>query len=328
MKKNKYKKILLIGLVLLLLFLVFYAFYNKESKKTEISVVYIPKIQDAANDFWTTLMAGAEMAAKEYNVSLQILSPVSETDTQGQNELIEKAAKMNPDVLMVSPISYTESTGLLKKVEEEYHIPVVLVDSNVSEDIQSSLIASDNSKLGEIMGDFALDYVQSDSKIAIVSHVPDSSTAMEREQGFRDGLGKEASKIVETVYSYSDFGTAYQVTKELLEQHPDITLIAGLNEYSAVGAGRAIKDMGLTGQICVIGVDNSIAAIRLMEEGIFSAIVIQKPFNMGYLSVITAYKTVKGMQVDRYIDSGTELITQADMYTDKGQKALFSFLNN
>lgn len=328
MKKNKNKVILVIFLMAVVFFLGFYSLYNKESKETEISVVYIPKIQDATNDFWTTLIAGAEMAAKEYNVSLKIVSPASETDTQGQNDLIEKAVQMNPDVLMISPISYTDSTELIKKVEKKYHIPVVLVDSYVSENIKASLVASDNSKLGEVMGQYACNFVNPESKIAIVSHVPNSSTAIEREQGFCNGLGKEASKIVETVYSYSNFDTAYEVTKDLLKNHPDITLIAGLNEYSAVGAGRAIKELGLAGNICVIGVDNSIASIRLMEEGILSAIVIQKPFNMGYLSVVTAYKTAKGIQVDRYIDSGSELITQTNMYTDNGQKALFSFLNN
>lgn len=328
MKKYNFKAFLAICLASLFLFLVFYGFYNTEGKKTAISVVYIPKIQDPTNNFWTTLIAGAEMAAKEYNVSLQILSPISETDIQGQNELIERAVQINPNVLLVSPISYTESTELLKEVETKYDIPVVLVDSNVSETVQTSLIASDNCNLGKIMGDFASNYVQPDSKIAIVSHVPNSSTAMEREQGFRDGLGERENQVIETIYSYSNFNTAYQVTKELLERHPEVKLLTGLNEYSAVGAGRAIKDMGLDGQICVIGVDNSIAAIQLMEEGVISAIVIQKPFNMGYLSVVTAYKIAKGMQVDSYIDAGTELITQTNMYTDLGQKALFSYLNN
>ena len=64
----------------------------------------------------------------------------------------------------------------------------------------------------------------------------------------------------------------------------------------------------------------------MMEENIFCALVIQKPFNMGYLGIETAYKVAKKIKVEEKINSGCELITIDDMYTDSGQKSLFSFL--
>ena len=62
---------------------------------------------------------------------------------------------------------------------------------------------------------------------------------------------------------------------------------------------------------------------QLLEEGVYEALAIQKPFNMGYLGVETAVKLLEGEQVETYINSGSELITKENMYTEENQKLLF-----
>lgn len=295
-------------------------------KPKDIYIIYLPKIQDASNDFWTTLISGAQMAADDLDINLEIMAPSTETDYEGQNELLIEAAKKKPDVIMLSPISFTESTELLKDIKKKYKIPIVLIDSVVSEPVQDALIASNNYEAGKKMGEFALDYIDDNSKIAIVSHVPNASTAIEREEGFRYGLGDANEQIVDTVYSYSNFDKAYNVTVELLKKHPNLSLIAGLNEYSAVGAGKAVEDLNMTEQVHVIGFDNSISAIQLLENGTFAGLVIQKPFNMGYIGVKTAYSIVNGKKVTENIDAGTQLFTKDDIYDYKSQQELFKFL--
>lgn len=59
-------------------------------------------------------------------------------------------------------------------------------------------------------------------------------------------------------------------------------MIVGLNEYSAVGAARAVKALGKTDQIRMGSIDSSMEQIQYLEAGIYEALVIQKPFNMGY----------------------------------------------
>ena len=59
---------------------------------------------------------------------------------------------------------------------------------------------------------------------------------------------------------------------ELIHKYPDLDLIVGTNEYSAVGAANAIKDMRLTGKIKMVGFDNSIEEVQLLEEGVFVGI--------------------------------------------------------
>jgi ribose transport system substrate-binding protein len=198
----------------------------------------------------------------------------------------------------------------------------------MEQDMGVSLIATDNYEAGYKMGQYMKQFVQEDSVIGIVGHIKGTSTATEREAGFRAGLGEAQDKIVEVVFCDSSEEKAYELTCGLLEQYPRMDMVVGLNEYSAVGAARAVKAQGKTENFHMAGFDSSLEEVQLLEEGIFDAIVIQKPFNMGYLGIDTAVKAARGEKVDSYVDSGSELITRENMYTEENQKLLFPFFGS
>jgi len=151
-----------------------------------------------------------------------------------------------------------------------------------------------------------------------------ASTAIQREEGLRSALGENASQIVDVGYSNSNYDTAYQETVRILEEY-DIDYLACLNEYSAVGAARAVKDLGLEGELTLIGFDSSIEEIKLLEEGVFSAIVVQRAYSMGYLGIETTVNCIRSKKTDINIDSGSILITKDSMYNVENQEVLFPF---
>lgn len=326
MKLNKRFLFPLIILSGILCITIFHFYRESGGKNKEINIIYIPKNLDQNNDFWTTLISGAKMAAEEHSVRLIINAPSSETDYEEQNQMIENAITQDADVLAVSPIDSKLSAPSIQKVKDA-GIPVIFIDSTVSNFTPTCTIATDNYAAGENMGNFIESMLKDSSKIAIVAHVKDSSTAIDREAGLRHALGDDQDRIVDTVYCDSDFEKAAVLTKELLTKYPDITIIAGLNEYSAVGAGNALQDLGLKDQVSIVGFDNSIASVEFLEKGIFQGLVIQNAFNMGYIGIESAYKLALGQPLDEFIDSGSELITRDNMYTDESQKLLFSFIN-
>ena len=65
----------------------------------------------------------------------------------------------------------------------------------------------------------------------------------------------------------------------------------------------------------------------MLEEGVFNAIVVQKPFNMGYLGVGKYSAFFFGARSFRkWWIPGSELITKENMYTDENQKIPLSVL--
>jgi len=318
------KKMVLAGLLVGLL-CAGVALYHSAQEPKQLKMIYIPKIIDPNNEFWTALIAGARMAAQEHNIELTVVAADREDDYEKQNELILQAINQSPDVILISPSHYTKTLEAIKEVRKK-GIKIVFIDSEVEEPVWDSIVATDNFIAGTKMGNVAKLYIDDQTQIAVVGHVKTSSTAIERIRGLEYSLGTKKSQIVETVFCDSTFEKAYELTVELVGKYPELDMIIGTNEYSAVGAADAIKDMGLSGKIKMVGFDNSIEEVQLLEEGVFAGIVVQKPFNMGYLGVEQAYKITQGDDYKVQLDSGSELITKENMYTEENQKLLFPFV--
>lgn len=324
MKSHK-KEIIIAVILMAALLVIFTGLLTPEATQTrKCSLIYIPKIKDDTNDFWTSVISGCKMAAEEYNSELEIMAPDKEENVEEQNQLLEKAIEQKPDAILFSPSSMDASDDLLKKAKEQ-GIRITYVDSYTDEELQDLTVATDNVEAGRMLGEYARTLINEDSKIAIVSHVKGVSTAVEREQGFREGLGDYAKNIVEVVYCNSLFEKSYELTQELMEKYPDLEMIAGMNEYSAVGVGRAVSDAGVKDKISVVGVDCSQEAINLMEMGVYKGIIVQKAFRMGYIGVEETIHLLNGDAVEKNIDSGCELVTPENMYNSDIERLIFPF---
>ena len=290
MKSHK-KEIITVAILMASAVVIFAGILKPEATQTKkCSLIYIPKIRDNTKDFWTSVISGCNMAAEEYESDLEILAPDKEENIEEQNKLLKKAIEQKPDAILFSPSSMDASDELLKEAKEK---------------------------------GIRITYI--DSKIAIVSHVKGVSTAVEREQGFREGLGDYADNIVDIVYCNSLYEKSYELAQELMRKYPDLELIAGMNEYSAVGVGRAVSDAGAKDKIAVVGVDCSQEAINLMEMGVYKGIIVQKAFRMGYIGVEETIHMLNGDAVEKNIDSGCELVTPENMYNSDIERLIFPF---
>ena len=297
---------------------------HKIIEERKLSLIYIPKVVDGTNDFWKALILGTKMAAKEYNAQIGILAPSEENDVERQNELLKEAIEKKPDAILFSPSSFTESDALLKEAKED-GIRIGFIDSYTKEAIQDLTVATDNLEAGEKLGKFAATLLGPEDQIAVVAHVKGVSTAVEREEGFRKGLGKLADNIVEVVYCDSQYEKSRQLTVELMKKYPNLKMIAGMNEYSSVGAARAVKAAGAKERIQVVGVDSSQEAVQLMENGVFKGLVVQKAFKMGYMGVKETVLMLRGKKYEKDVNSGCELVTPENMYSSEIEKLLFPF---
>lgn len=295
-----------------------------ETKKEPYQLIFIPKTVDSRNDFWTSLIDGAELGAEEFDVEIEVAGGSSEEDVDGQIRKIKESIEKKPDAILVAPCDYSKTSDVLQQVVDN-GIPLILLDSVIDRDIAVSIVSTDNHLAGKELGEFTRNLLDHNSVIGIIGHVKGTSTAMEREEGIKEGLGDAKEKIADIVYCDSSYEKAYSLTTDMLTRYPDIDVLIGTNEYATVGAARAVKDMELAGKVKMVGFDNSVEEIQLLEEGVLQGIIIQKPFNIGYLGVDQAVKTITGKGTDKKVDSGCKLITKENMYEEENQRLLYPF---
>jgi ribose transport system substrate-binding protein len=300
------------------------AYRDKVPKSPKITVV--TKTTAKSLEFWQVLKDGVNVAAKEFDARVSIVGPNNETDVDDQIALLERVIRDRPDAVVMAATDFNRLVPVAKRIEAA-GIPLISIDSGLNSDIPRSFIATDNVEAGRKAGRILAKLAGDRGKVAIISFVRGTASQIDRERGVRS-IFEAASgfDIIGTYYSDGVEKKAYETTMELLGEHRDLAGIVCLNEPASVGAGRAVKELGLAGKITLVGFDSSINEVRLLEEGVMQATVVQRPFNMGYLGVKTAIDVLKGDKVAERIDTGSVVITKQNMYEDENQKLLFPFV--
>ena len=322
MRRNKVQILLSF---LLLAVLLLSACGNTERQTAQYRIYLITK--STSTEFWRSVFAGANAAKAEYNVNLTIRGPDTEENYAGQNMYIQEAIRNHADAIVFSAISYTENAAAIDEAAEA-GIKIVVIDSDVNSSRVSARIGTDNIQAGRITAAAALDTDKEHLSVGIVNFALVSRNGQEREIGLREQLEKDprVEEIV-TVNSVTDHDAARESAIALLEEHPEINILVGLNEPLGVGVAEASEELGLKNRVRVISFDSNIRCIELLRSGDVSALIVQNPYAMGYLGVETAWKVLEGQSFrpDQLIDTATTIVTRENMFTVEGQKALFSF---
>jgi len=109
-------------------------------------------------------------------------------------------------------------------------------------------------------------------------------------------------RIVSVQYGGGDQAKSAEITKAILEAHPNIQGIFGANEGSAIGVLNAAKEMQR--KIVIIGYDSGKQQKAAVASGEMAGAITQNPVGMGYKTVEAAVRAIKGEQLPKVIDTG------------------------
>lgn len=277
-------------------------------------------------DYWKTIKMGAEVAAKEYNVKLNFYAPQYESDYQAQIELMEQSIERQPDVIILAASSY-EGLGQVTDRTSYYGIPVISMDAEVASAKIKSYVGTNNYEAGQKAAERLVELINKRGDIGIVNFVQGARNADQREEGFMDYIARFPDiQVVDIKYCGSDEWLAYKQTKEMLSDYPGLEGIVALNAESSIGAGRAVKEKGYGGKIKMITFDNPPEMLELLQEETVQAMVVQNPFNNGYMAVKAAVEAANGVKLPDRIPTDTKLIDLDNMLWPENQKLLFPFV--
>ena len=286
-------------------------------------VVVVMKTIGPHMEFWQVVRAGIQAASTEMNVSPTIVGPRWERDIDRQMEILANVIEQSPHGILLAASDFNRLAPLAERAAER-GITIVTLDSALNSTVPVSFVATDNVEAGLKAGREIDRLVETDKKVAIVSHIPGVATAIDREAGVRQALAARAPDgILGTFYSENEHDRAYSIVVDLVSTFPNLGGIVALNENSTVGAGRAIRDLGLSDTVHLVGFDNSQEEIEFLEKGIVDALVVQKPFNMGYTGVKTLVEALRGRPVEPVIYTDSVLVRKEEIFTEENQKLLF-----
>ena len=280
---------------------------NRSGKK---QVAVIPK--GRAHLFWQSVHAGAVKASRETDVEIIWNGPATETDYNGQLQIVDTMINRKVDAICLAPIDEKVMVSVVDRAVAQ-KIPVVIFDSPIATDKFSSQVATDNYKAGEMAAERMGKILNGKGKIVVVAVQPGAASTMAREAGFEDRLKKDfpGIKVMDKRFGMADFAKSLAVTENMLTAFPDLDALFASNESSAVGAAQALKQR--KSKVKMVGFDWSPTLLEDLKAGLIDSLVVQHPFKMGYESVMAAVKAAKGEAVIKINNLAPRLITAPDL---------------
>ncbi len=261
--------------------------------------------------FYQDLEAGLkeEAAANGYN----LLVTAGEFDVARQKDQIQDFIVRKVDAIIVSPCD-SKSIGTAIKAANDAGIPVFTADiACLAEGVKVlSHIASDNVAGGRLAAQAVTKALGGTGKVAIIDH-PEVESVIQRVKGFEEELAQ--SKNIQIVAKLSGHGVkdqAFRTAEDILQSHPDLNAIFGINDDCALGALAAVEKAGKSGRVIIVGFDAVPEARDAIKAGKIYADVIQKPTEIGRKTIDAIKTYVAGGSVPPTILIPCGLFTRED----------------
>ncbi len=232
--------------------------------------------------FYKALEAGirSEAAAK----GLDVVVVACENDPAKQASQIEDFVAQHVAAILAAPC---DSDGIVPALAgpERAGIPVFTADIAAHGGKIVSHVASDNVQGGGLAADALAGFMGNKGKVIIIDQ-PNLASVQERVKGFEDAMKKYPGiSIVAKPSGEGQRAKASQVMEDMLQAHPDVTGVFGINDDSALGALGVVTASGRK-DIVIVGydaTDEEQAAIK--SGGPLKASVVQYPTKIGQTAI-------------------------------------------
>ncbi|HLS91457.1 MAG TPA: sugar-binding protein [Limnochordia bacterium] len=284
----------------------------------------VPKSLD--NPFFADVEAGAAVAARELGVELQFVGPPTH-DIAGQIAVLESLIESGVDGIAVSPTDAASVSPVIRRAIEA-GIPVITFDSDALPDSgRIAFVGTDNYAGGVAAGEAFIRALPR-GKYAILTGGLGAANLNARIDGFRDVLAKFPGAYEEIpgspFPSDDDIQRAVQIVEDLITANPDLDGIfmsggwaqfAGEAYAQALGArANDVKTETKDGSLVIVAFDILEAQLQLIKNGLSTANVSQRPYDMGYQSMYILNRLANGETLEQeFFDTGVAIVTEANV---------------
>jgi ribose transport system substrate-binding protein len=209
--------------------------------------------------------------------TLQIADGAGNVNTQTSQ--VDNFITQKVDMILISPFEASPITPVVARAMKA-GIPVIELDRKTVGDPgkdYTAFIGGDNYKIALEAGNYTADtLLPGGGEAAVLEGLPSSTPAVERLNGFKDGV-KKNDKIKIVAEQAADWlpDKAQTAFSAMLQAHPDIKVVYASNDMMAAGARLAAKGAGKKeGEIKIIGTDGlpgPAGGIRAVAEGEWAA---------------------------------------------------------
>ncbi|MDO4939226.1 MAG: substrate-binding domain-containing protein [Lachnospiraceae bacterium] len=278
---------------------------KEDGKKIPVIAYAAPVVGQA---WWDHVQKGVEKWSEETGIEVIYKGP-TDVDAAAQIQIMTDLINQNIDVLCFSPVDPEACEPILAEAREK-GIIVIGTEASTMENMDWDVEAFDNDGIGGfLMKTLAEQMGEEGEYVTMVGDLTNESNNNWADSAVRYQESNYPNmKLIDDkrVASNFDAEKAYSVVKELKQKYPDLKGILGTSSFDAPGAARAIKEMGLTGEMFAISVAMPSETSNYLEDGTLKSIALWDPALSARCQLNAAVKMFNGEEIKDGTDLGEE----------------------
>ncbi len=286
------------------------------------------------NPFFEAIHQGCEKwnsenASSEYTCFYT--GPASTSDEAGEAQIVaDMLANPNTAAIAISPSNAPLIAQAIRSANPS--IPVMTLDADLAKEdasLRKTYLGTDNYLMGYKIGEYVKKAIPAGGKVCTIQGNPAADNILRRAQGFRDALTgqKDLATLAGEggwtevsgcpVFTNDDGAKGVQAMTDILAANPDLVAFGIMGGWPLFGAPQPYRDLfkpmadKIANNEFAIGAADTIGdEVAIAKEGLVTALVGQRPFEMGYKAPSVMISLIKGEKVDDPVFTGLDECTK------------------
>jgi ribose transport system substrate-binding protein len=211
-------------------------------------------------------------------------------------------------------------------------VPVMTLDADLAAEdsaLRKTYLGTDNYLMGARIGEYIKKAMPKGGKICTIEGNPGADNILRRAQGMRDTLtGQKGVAELKgeggwtevagcPVFTNDDGAKGVQAMTDILAANPDLAAFGIMGGWPLFGAPQPYRDLfkpmadKIASNAFVIGAADTIGdEVAIAREGLVTALVGQRPFEMGYKAPSVMLDLIAGKPVEDPVFTGLDECTK------------------
>ena len=265
--------------------------------------------------FYASCIEGATPVADALGYELEILAPPSEDDYATQTSMMEDFITNGVKGIAVCGINLDALIPAIKKANEA-GVPVVMFNTITELEGADVYAYSGYNQYngGAKIADWVNEKTGGEAVVAIIEGLPSDYTT-QRMGGFVDRCAEAYPDITVVASQPGDWvrEKGMNAAMDMIQAHPEISVIYGLSDEMALGAVQACKQLNRTDIICV-GLDGNPNAFESVKAGELTATLDCGPVAIGANAIKALADAIDGVARDeKIIEAETTVVDSTNV---------------
>ncbi|WP_281638043.1 substrate-binding domain-containing protein [Flavobacterium marginilacus] len=261
---------------------------NLASNKKFKIAVFLPKPEKL--EYWESQLIGIKKAGGDFGkFGIELHYFLYDFDSVSFKKMFAEVFDFECDGLLFSPIFHEESRAFLTDYKRK-NTPVVMIDSDIKNEISHFYIGQDAFKSGYLAGRLISFAVKNERNVLIVKitkEIDSTSTYLQRIKGFY-AFFEDHPEL--TNFSFSETSITTDAGQLTLDMFKNSCSIFVPNSRAYVVA-QFLEENKIKG-IRIIGYDLLKENITYLNSGAIDFLINQKPEEQGYMGINYLYKKI------------------------------------